>query len=208
METTKICRKCGLEKLVNKFRIRRGPHGLFADNKCMACRGRMEFSALRLEMLEALGWKCACCGEDHPQLLTLEHIGGGTHYYGRKYGKADHRKQSNTYVEVRAAKRDGWDRSKWELLCMSCNHAKGHYGQCPHRTGVTREQVIESLKKDALGIGYEHRNPRGLGTFKEGFDARRTGNPNISAQPRDWHGRLTKQKVSDTLTKIEKASDV
>ena len=57
---------------------------------------------------------------------------------------------------------------------MSCNHAKGHYGQCPHRTGVTREQVIAQLKLDSTGIGLEYRN-----SMVEGGKATRytEGNP-------------------------------
>jgi hypothetical protein len=207
MQESKICKKCGLEKPINKFRIRRGVNGLFADNKCLACRARMENSRLRLEMIEALGGKCACCGEDHPQFLTLEHVQGGRHFYGKRYGRGEGYQQSSTYMEMARAKREGWDRTRWECLCMNCNFAKGHYGECPHRLGLTRDQVIDSMKKNAVGIGYEHRNPGRLGVFMDDPDSRRTGNPNIAAQPRDWHGRLTKKKVSETLTKIEKASD-
>jgi hypothetical protein len=170
-----ICRKCDSELPVGRFRIRQGVRGQFyIDNICKACRGKAECARLRLEMLEALGWKCACCGESHPQLLTLEHINGQRGFYGRRYGRSENTRQSNTYVEIRKAKREGWDRTKWELLCMSCNHAKGHYGQCPHRTGVTREQVIEQLKQDSAGIGLEYRN-----SMVEGSKATRytEGNP-------------------------------
>ena len=155
---TWICRKCHSELPVGKFRIRQGVQGkLHIDNICKACRARGDNARLRLEMIAALGGKCACCGETHPQFLTLEHVKGGTHYYGRRGGKDSNRVLSNTYKEIRAARRDGWDRTKWELLCMNCNHAKGHYGQCPHRTEVTAEQVIEQLKHDASGIGLSYR---------------------------------------------------
>jgi hypothetical protein len=205
---SKLCRKCGKEKPINKFRIRQGVNGLIVDHKCVACRARMLCAQLKLQMLEAFGWKCSCCGVEHPYFLTLEHINGGRHFYGKRFGREGKQyQQSNTYAEMARAKRDKWDRTQWECLCSNCNSAKAHYGQCPHRTGVTKEQVIESLKRDAAGIGYEHRNPRGLGTFKDGFDARRTGNPHIASQPRDWHGRLTKREVSETLTGIEKASE-
>lgn len=171
MEDKKTCRKCGDEKPINKFRIRRKGDAIFADNICMACRGKTETARLRLEMFEAFGWKCYCCGEEHPQFLTLEHVNGGRHFYGRRYGRDENSRQSNTYVEIRRAKREGWDRTNWELLCMNCNHAKGHYGQCPHRSGIGKEQVLESLKQTMKGIGYTARANRG--SFKDGFDARR-----------------------------------
>jgi hypothetical protein len=155
-QETGVCKKCGQEKPVNKFVSRRGRRGqLYANNVCMTCRGRAECARLKLEMFEALGWKCACCGIEHPYFLTLEHIGGGTtgHFYGRKDKTPAHRVQSSTYVEIRKAKRDSWDRTKWELLCINCNFADGHHGACPHRSGVTKGQVVASLLDAMVGIG-------------------------------------------------------
>jgi hypothetical protein len=188
LQESKICRKCGLEKPINKFRIRKGATGLFADNKCISCRAKMLTAQLKLQMLEAFGWKCSCCGVDHPQFLTLEHVQGGRHFYGRRYGRDASYQQSSTYMELARAKREGWDRTKWECLCMNCNFAKGHYGQCPHRTGVTAEQVIQSLRDAAVGIGYDHRNSAGI--FEKGFDARR---PN-------------QRKLAETLKRVEEDS--
>lgn len=187
-QESKVCKKCGSDKPINKFRIRKGANGLFADNKCISCRAKMLYAQLKLQTLEAFDWKCSCCGVDHPQFLTLEHITGRDHYYGLKYGRDGNRVQSNTYVEMAKAKREGWDRAKWECLCMNCNFAKGHYGQCPHRTGVTAEQVIQSLRDAAIGIGYAHRNVRG--TFEKGFDARR---PN-------------QRKLAEALKRVEEDS--
>lgn len=207
------CKKCEQKKPLGKFRVRLGNAGqLRIDNICKSCRGKAEYSRLKLEMLAAFGWKCSCCGEDHPQFLSLEHIQGIAPYYlgSSRSREAAGRKQTSTYQLYRMAKRDNWDPTKYECLCINCNFADGHFGACPHRSGITKEQVIASLKQATVGIGMNYR--KGIGgdatRFKPGFDARRTGNPNIAAQPRDWHGRLTKQKVSDTLTKIEKASDV
>jgi hypothetical protein len=209
---TWLCRKCDQEKPVGKFRIRQGAQGkLCIDNNCKSCRAKAEYAKLKLEMLEAFGWKCSCCGQDHPQFLSLEHIQGIAPYYlgSSKQRPVAGRKQTSTYQLYRMAKRDNWDPAKYECLCMNCNFADGHFGACPHRSGVTKEEIIASLKQATLGIGLSFR--KGLGgeatRFKPGFDARRTGNPNIALQPRDWHGRLTKAKISKTLTEIEKASE-
>lgn len=152
----KTCRKCEKELPIGQFRIRRANGGgLHIDNACKSCHGKSEYASLRVQMFDAMGWKCACCGETNPQFLTLEHINGdsSTHYYGRKDKVPAHRVQSSTYVEVRKAKRSGWDPSEYEILCMNCNFAKGHYGQCPHRLGLSSEVVAASLRRKAEGIG-------------------------------------------------------
>jgi len=209
---TWLCRKCDQEKPVGKFRIRYGRLGqLRIDNTCKPCRGRAEYSRLKLEMLEAFGWKCACCGEDHPQFLSLEHIQGIAPYYlGSKYRKTrGDKKQTSTYQLYRMAKKDGWDRTKYECLCFNCNFADGHYGACPHRSGVTKEQVIESLKRATLGIGIGFR--KGIGgeatRYKAGVPRPDlVGNRFYVNTPRGARGRFSKTEVSEELKRIEKAS--
>lgn len=160
-EEKKTCRKCGEDKPLRKFRTRTKVNGLAIDNICMACRGKSKYSRLKLEMLEAFGWKCSCCGVDHPYFLSLEHING------IEGGRLQ------TYSAYRKAKREGWDKTQYECLCMNCNFAKGHFGQCPHRTEITKEQVYESLREASKGIGISFRNPKGFGQFKDGSDSRR-----------------------------------
>lgn len=159
---TKKCVRCGLEKPVKKFVTRTGVNGLSVDSKCLLCRDQIYHARLRLEMLNAFGRKCSCCGEEHPFLLTLEHV------LGRDKGRP-----LNTYREILRAKRSGWDRSKYQCLCMSCNFAKGKYGQCPHRSGVTKEEAYKIIEQAAVGVGCSRRNPQGYGRFKTGLDVRR-----------------------------------
>lgn len=143
---------------LQKMRTRTSKRGvLYVDNICKSCHAKRDCANLRLQMFAHLGDRCACCGESHPYFLTLEHINGDStkHFYGRKDMLPAGREQSNTYVELRKARKSGWDRTQYEVLCIGCNFAKGHYGQCPHRTGVTREQVIASLEAARAGIGYE-----------------------------------------------------
>src|SRR2546427_2247060 len=90
-------------------------------------------------MLEAFGWKCNCCGEDNPLFLTLEHKNHlGQLATGLK-----------SYQLVAQARNEGWPKDKYEMLCMSCNFAAGHWGECPHRSGKTTEIVLAELKKQA-----------------------------------------------------------
>ena len=130
---------------------------------CSSCVAGRQRAKLRLELFEAFGWKCACCGEDHPQFLTLEHITG-----------VQNKKTYQPYAELAKAKAEGWDPAKYELLCISCNWAKGRYGQCPHRSGVTKEMWIESIRKKAeFRSDYDPSINLTKFRFKKGFDGRR-----------------------------------
>lgn len=206
-----MCRKCNREKPLAKFRIRRGSGGQCCiDNICKACRGKMLYARYKLQMLEAFGWKCSCCGVEHPYFLTLEHVNGGRHFYGKRYGREGKQyQQSNTYVEIARAKADNWDRTKWECLCWNCNCAKGKYGQCPHRTGITKEQVIESLKVAAVGIGTSHRNPLGgeATRYKTGISRPEMVGNKHYPKARAAHGRFSKEVVEAELQRIELASE-
>lgn len=128
----KVCSRCGRSRDERKF-----PKSIGGGrrNYCFSCRARYETARLRLDMYENLGDRCACCGETHPQFLTLEHI----------LGVEGERKP--WWQELRQARREGWPRDKYEVLCFNCNCAKGHWGDCPHRTGETREQYFSDLRE-------------------------------------------------------------
>lgn len=84
---------------------------------------------IRLEMIEAYGGKCVCCGETEPQFLTIDHINNDG-YSKRLAGEG-----SGATLYMKLKKLD-WPKEEYQLLCMNCNFAKGHFGCCPH----TKEQ--------------------------------------------------------------------
>ena len=135
---TYVCKLCDKEKDENQFPKENGRIRRFI---CWACRSQREQAQQKLRLLSALGWKCACCGELMPAFLTLEH----------KFGRVEHKGLTSLQIYARAAK-EGWPSNKYELLCMNCNFAKGHFGECPHRLGITPEVAIERLRKDASQI--------------------------------------------------------
>lgn len=85
---------------------------------------------LRLQALEALGGRCACCGETTVEFLAIDHINGG----GTAHRKALRRHGSSTYLEL---KRRGYPKGEFQVLCHNCNLAKGFYGACPHENKST-----------------------------------------------------------------------
>lgn len=176
MQKTKICICCQADKPLNRFGIMNNGGRVRICSACMSTRYRAQ---IRLELYAAFDWKCSCCGESHPQFLTLEHIQGGV-YRANKLANKIHQ----SYVELSKAKSEGWDRSKYELLCMNCNWAKGRFGQCPHRSGVTKDVWIESLKKKAA--------------FRSDYDPR----PNLAKAQLLRHPR--KAQVSKVIDDLEK----
>jgi hypothetical protein len=72
-------------------------------------------------LIEAYGGKCACCGEDDPHFLTIDHVDGRSPEHQKLSGM-----QLTSRLEI-----EGYP-DTCQLLCWNCNCAKGRYGTCPH----------------------------------------------------------------------------
>ena len=77
---------------------------------------------IRDKVLDALGGKCACCGTELREFLTVDHIHGGG---GR------HRAENSNGYFYRLLLKD-LDPSKYRILCYNCNCSRAHRGYCPH----------------------------------------------------------------------------
>jgi hypothetical protein len=88
--------------------------------------GRRFRSKWRSKAFEAYGGKnpsCACCGESHPEFLTIDHINGKGN---------EHRKTFSGRIESWLAKNNY--PPGFQILCFNCNWAKATYGICPHKS--------------------------------------------------------------------------
>ena len=79
--------------------------------------------ALRLEVFAAYGGKCACCGESDQRVLTIDHI---------KPLRGRARKDA-----YKQARREGFPRAKFQVLCLNCNMLKGAGAACTHGQQIT-----------------------------------------------------------------------
>jgi hypothetical protein len=79
---------------------------------------------LRMQVLEAYGGRCACCGESTPEFLGVDHIYNDGAKHRKEVGSG-----SAFYSWLR---KRGFPKDGFQLLCHNCNLAKGFYGQCPH----------------------------------------------------------------------------
>ena len=133
----KVCRKCGIDHPKTNFR-KNSKWGEYC-NECRQEQKRATSKAnphlqkvrnsraaakLRQEVINGLGGACACCGEDRLIFLALDHIHGG--------GTQESNIIGNDGV-YRKARREGFPRDKYQVLCSNCNWAK-HVtkGACPH----------------------------------------------------------------------------
>lgn len=84
---------------------------------------------LKLQMVEAYGGVCVCCGESNPGFLTLDHVnddGGGPNRTEAGY---------RLYARLR---REGWPQEGLALMCFNCNNGRAASGGvCPHVRALT-----------------------------------------------------------------------
>lgn len=81
-------------------------------------------AALKLAALNAYGGPvCACCGETLIQGLSIDHIAGDG---------AKHRREMSSKMLYGWLKANGYPPG-YQVLCMTCNFAKGDGPICPHQ---------------------------------------------------------------------------
>ena len=102
---------------------------VMSDAERAALRGRWE--RIKRAALEAYGGaRCTCCGEDHVEFLTLDHVEDDGADQRRALTGKNLGGSANFYTWLR---KEGYPPLTLEVTCMSCNagrHRNG--GICPH----------------------------------------------------------------------------
>jgi len=80
----------------------------------------------KILIIKEYGGKCACCGEDTIEFLTIDHINNN----GAKERK--NTKQGTGGKLYRWLIKNNFPKDNYQLLCYNCNCAKGFFGYCPH----------------------------------------------------------------------------
>lgn len=79
-------------------------------------RSRRTRKILRDEVYRAYGSRCACCGEDHQTMLSIDHIDGNG---------ADHR-QAVAIERARSETADKYEQADWRLRSRNSNSSQMH----------------------------------------------------------------------------------
>jgi hypothetical protein len=96
--------------------------------------GKERRKKLKLSAFNAYGGaECKCCGERTVEFLSIDHIDGNGSEHRRKIASGE-----NGSPKSQAVKFYEWLRANsyppgFQVLCMNCNFAKGHFGKCPHQ---------------------------------------------------------------------------
>lgn len=85
----------------------------------------------RAEVLVAYASRCACCGEDTPEFLTVDHVNGAGIPNAKRRGAGYPAKCKTGYPLYRWLKANGYPRDEFRLLCFNCNSGR-KLGPCPH----------------------------------------------------------------------------
>jgi hypothetical protein len=78
---------------------------------------------LKLQVISHYGGKCICCGENHIEFLTIDHVNGG----GTKERETTGLRGNQFY---RWLIKNNFPED-YQILCANCNMAKGKDQFCP-----------------------------------------------------------------------------
>jgi len=111
------CSGCLLINAASAKKVRMSPESLE--------KGRLYRAKIKDEVFQAYGgWRCACCGVEYKEMLSLDHINGG--------GGGDRRKFGHGHTFYSRLRKQGFPEG-YQVLCMNCNFAKRYSGICPHK---------------------------------------------------------------------------
>jgi hypothetical protein len=127
----RFCRYCAIELLVNETWPAR--YAKCGNNTCSTCSAKInayQRRTLKENIMDAYGGqKCVCCGDEHIEFLTLDHIFEDGQEHHKKFGSADG--GGRFYSALQQA---GYpDKDRLQVMCISCNAAKSICGGCPHQ---------------------------------------------------------------------------
>jgi hypothetical protein len=128
-------KKRNKERMEGKICVMCGKNPSVTSQHCEECRekfnkSRLAFRNSQIELVkDHYGHACACCGENEPTFLSLDHMNDDGSKE-RKGGKSD------MYVIIaRIYKKTGVWPDGLQILCYNCN--SGRYrngGICPHKS--------------------------------------------------------------------------
>lgn len=124
-------------------------NGILRKHTCKQCIQKQYRVKLKLDMIKALGSICECCKESNPYFLAMDH---------RNNDSNIHREKLAAHQCIAEARAEGFPKNKYQLLCMNCNFAKGHWGFCPHSKGITTEMAFADMEKYLVRYGKIRQN--------------------------------------------------
>lgn len=127
---------------------------LCSDRMCIPCHegidGISNIHTQRVQAIELLGGRCACCGERKYHFLDIDHVenDGGPHRLELRNKKYSISRWVIDFPEEAM--------QRVQLLCGNCHASKTRYGRCPHNTWgkfpFRNLKLVELLKNQQKGV--------------------------------------------------------
>lgn len=157
---TKVCRDCKLEKPLTELTPdKRSSYGYKALCKtCVAIRMRKQRAKpeskhlqqrrdwrkrQRQSIINALGGKCAICGESHYEHLVIDHINDDGNIHRAAIKGNNKEAGERVYQDII---KQGIPKDKFQVLCANCNMAK-------HNSPILRARAIQAAIEGLDGEG-------------------------------------------------------
>ena len=87
-------------------------------------------------VLLGYGCRCACCGDAHPEFLSIDHILGG--------GVSHRKRIGGSIAFYKWLVENDYPKEDYRLLCMNCNHSRGLHGYCPHESPSKYTDIVKA----------------------------------------------------------------
>ena len=142
MNEIQQCRGCGIDVTYDTAPKSFVDRGFKACRRCDAKDRSDRLLKLRHKVIDYLGGKCACCGINNYNYLSIDHVNGGGIKDRDKYNKWS--KYLKSILEFSKEEVD----EKYQLLCYNCNCTKGFYGKCPHNFDLTKKLSLFNMDDD------------------------------------------------------------
>jgi hypothetical protein len=125
----KYCQACQKIKAKEwtESAIAKRPEYYRVKNREDARRHRMAVRLRALGNYSNQTFACACCAESERDFFTIDHIKGNASSQSKALGIP-----RSSYRLYEWLIRNQFP-AGYQVLCMKCNMAKGHYGICPHK---------------------------------------------------------------------------
>lgn len=101
-----------------------------ANREAHEANKRRHYNRLKAEAIAAYGGPvCACCGEDEPIFMTIDHVHNDQGEYAKRLGRP--------HVGMflwKWLKDHNYPKNDFQILCQNCNQGKRiNGGVCPHQ---------------------------------------------------------------------------
>lgn len=112
--------------------------GNYTCRVCARFKRMTKRRKVKLRILRHYGTKCACCGDENVEFLTIDHINND----GSIRRKEHKSKTGMNFNLYRWLIRNNFPQGDFRTLCFNCNCARGAYGYCPHE----KNRILPELK--------------------------------------------------------------